>query len=102
MKVEPVLLEGELPADFRKLQNSTRDLLNEMKEYAGKKLIYRFVNPQTIQQDSVYMNMLAYFELQPYSREAQTKKGEEKVMLSSSLENSEEPACVASMNPARR
>lgn len=76
-----VLLEGELPADFRKLQNSTRDLLNEMKEYAGKKLIYRFVNPQTIQQDSVYMNMLAYFELQPYSREAQTKKGEEKVML---------------------
>lgn len=76
-----VLLEGELPADFRKLQNSTKDLLNEMKEYAGKKLVYRFKDPQTIQQDSVYLMMLASFELQPYSREAQTKKGEEKVML---------------------
>lgn len=76
-----VLLEGELPADFRKLQNSTKDLLNEMKEYAGKKLVYRFIDPQAIQQDSAYMTMLASFELQPYSREAQTKKGEEKVML---------------------
>jgi ABC-2 type transport system permease protein len=76
-----VLLEGELPAGFRKLQNSTKDLLNEMKEYAGKRLIYRFINPQSVQQDSAYLMMLASFELQPYSREAQTKKGEEKVML---------------------
>ena len=76
-----VLLEGELPADFRKLQNSTRDLLNEMTEYAGRKLQYRFINPESIQNDSAYMLMLAAFDLQPYSREAQTKKGEEKVML---------------------
>ena len=76
-----VLLEGELPADFRKLQNSTRDLLNEMKEYAGRKLQYRFINPETIQNDSSYLLLLAAFDLQPYSREAQTKKGEEKVML---------------------
>lgn len=76
-----ILLEGELPADFRKLQNSTRDLLNEMKEYAGPKLTYRFINPQSIQNDSAYMTMLQSFDLIPTSREAQTKKGEEKVML---------------------
>ncbi|HET9057287.1 MAG TPA: gliding motility-associated ABC transporter substrate-binding protein GldG [Chitinophagaceae bacterium] len=76
-----VLLEGDLPADFRKLQNSTKDLLNEMQEYAGKKLMYRFINPQTILQDSSFTALLSYFELQPYSREAQTKKGEEKVLL---------------------
>ncbi|MBI2731539.1 MAG: gliding motility-associated ABC transporter substrate-binding protein GldG [Sphingobacteriales bacterium] len=76
-----ILLNGELPADFRKLENSTRDLLNEMKEYAGKKLIFRFIYPQSIQQDSAYLSMLASFDLIPTSREAQTKKGEEKVML---------------------
>lgn len=76
-----VLLEGELPADFRKLQVSTKDLLNEMKEYAGKKLVYNFVNPETIEKDSAYQLMLASFDLIPTARESQTKKGEEKVML---------------------
>lgn len=76
-----VLLEGELPADFRKLQNTTRDLLNEMKEYGGKKLVFSFINPETKQQDSAYMMMLASFDLIPTAREAQTKKGEEKIML---------------------
>lgn len=76
-----VLLEGELPADFRKLQVSTNDLLNEMKEYAGKKLVYNFKSPETIAKDSAYLLMLASFDLIPTARESQTKKGEEKVML---------------------
>jgi gliding-associated putative ABC transporter substrate-binding component GldG len=76
-----VLLEGELPADFRKLQNSTKELLAEMQEYAGPKLIYHFNNPESLQQDSAFMTQLASLDLQPYSREAQTKKGQEKVML---------------------
>ncbi|MBI1779803.1 MAG: gliding motility-associated ABC transporter substrate-binding protein GldG, partial [Sphingobacteriales bacterium] len=76
-----VLLEGELPADFRKLQVSTKDLLNEMKEYAGKKLEYNFINSETIEKDSAYQLMLASFDLIPTARESQTKKGEEKVML---------------------
>ncbi|RTL58883.1 MAG: gliding motility-associated ABC transporter substrate-binding protein GldG [Sphingobacteriales bacterium] len=76
-----VLLAGELPADFRKLQVSTKDLLNEMKEYAGKKLVYNFINPETIQKDSAYQLMLASFDLLPTARESQTKNGEEKVML---------------------
>lgn len=43
-----VFLKGEFPAVFRKLQNSTTDLLNEMKSYAGPNLQIRFVNAEEI------------------------------------------------------
>jgi ABC-2 type transport system permease protein len=39
-----VLLTGEFPAVFRKLQNSTDDLLHEMKLYAGNKLLIRYTD----------------------------------------------------------
>ncbi len=37
-----ILLTGEFPAVFRKLQNSTTDLLTDMKAYAGSKLKIQF------------------------------------------------------------
>lgn len=43
-----ILLQGELPASFKKLQESTKDLLNEMKSYAGPNLRYRFVTPMSL------------------------------------------------------
>ncbi len=39
-----VLLKGDFPAVFRKLQLSTEDLLKEMKEYAGTQLQFRFID----------------------------------------------------------
>lgn len=43
-----VLLTGEFPAVFRKLQNSTDDLLHEMKAYAGNRLTIRYTSVEEI------------------------------------------------------
>lgn len=40
-----VFLKGDFPSGFKKLANSTGELLNEFKEVAGKKLQYRFISP---------------------------------------------------------
>lgn len=40
-----IYLEGELDANFKRLQKSIRETLDEFKIYAGSKLKYRFVNP---------------------------------------------------------
>ena len=40
-----VYLDGELPSGFRRLKESTRELLDEYKAYAGKKLEYDFFDP---------------------------------------------------------
>lgn len=39
----------ELPAGFRRLKSSTREMLNEMKAYAGDKLQYEFIDPTNIE-----------------------------------------------------
>ncbi len=39
----------ELPAGFRRLKSSTREMLNEMKAYAGDKLQYEFIDPTKIE-----------------------------------------------------
>ena len=38
-----------LPAGFRRLRQSTREMLNEMKAYAGDKLQYEFIDPTDIE-----------------------------------------------------
>jgi hypothetical protein len=38
-----VYLDGELPAGFRKLRESTRQLLEEIRFYSGKKLEFTFL-----------------------------------------------------------
>ena len=40
-----VYLEGDFPAGFKRLQKSTRDLLEEYKAYAGGNIEYEFINP---------------------------------------------------------
>jgi len=40
-----VFLKGDFPSGFKKLANSTGELLSEFKEVAGKKLQYRFISP---------------------------------------------------------
>jgi gliding-associated putative ABC transporter substrate-binding component GldG len=41
-----VFLKGDFPSGFKKLANSTWEVLQEFKEVAGKKLQYRFVSPE--------------------------------------------------------
>lgn len=40
-----VYLEGELPANFRRLQRSVRDMLDEFNAYADDQINYKFVDP---------------------------------------------------------
>ena len=40
-----IYLEGNLPANFKQLQNSTKEILDEMRIYAGDKLQYEFIDP---------------------------------------------------------
>jgi gliding-associated putative ABC transporter substrate-binding component GldG len=40
-----VFLKGDFPSGFKKLANSTNEVLSEFKEIAGKKLRYRFISP---------------------------------------------------------
>ncbi|MBL4577674.1 MAG: gliding motility-associated ABC transporter substrate-binding protein GldG, partial [Flavobacteriales bacterium] len=40
-----VYLEGEFPAGFKRLQRSTREMLDEMRAYANGNLEYEFINP---------------------------------------------------------
>lgn len=40
-----VYLDGDMPGGFQRLKNATRDLLDEMKVYAGANLQYQFEDP---------------------------------------------------------
>ncbi|MFN8276989.1 MAG: gliding motility-associated ABC transporter substrate-binding protein GldG [Chitinophagales bacterium] len=42
-----VYLEGDMPAGFKQLRQSTRDLLTEMRAYGGKKIEFEFIDPST-------------------------------------------------------
>lgn len=40
-----VYLEGEFPADFKRLRNAVEERLRELRAYAGKNIQYEFINP---------------------------------------------------------
>ncbi len=40
-----VFLNGDLPAAFKRLKNSTSDLLNDYRGHAGRELIVKFIDP---------------------------------------------------------
>lgn len=42
-----IYLEGDLPAGFQRLKKGVQEMLDEFQIYAGKRLKYRFINPQT-------------------------------------------------------
>lgn len=56
-----ILLTGEFPAVFRKLQNSTNDVLNEMKAYAGSKLIIRYSDANAFIDDEEKQQLVTQF-----------------------------------------
>ena len=78
---EPVLfrvyLEGEIPADYKRLQNETREMLNQFRAY-NKNIEYEFVNPNDFddeQEQQVFYQKLAQNGIQPSFVQMQTKDG---------------------------
>ncbi|MFN8309919.1 MAG: gliding motility-associated ABC transporter substrate-binding protein GldG [Chitinophagales bacterium] len=42
-----IYLEGDMPAGFKQLRQSTRDLLAELRAYGGRKIEFEFIDPVT-------------------------------------------------------
>lgn len=74
-----VFLDGEMPAGFRKLSNSAREMLQEFKEYGSTNLQYRFIRPLSTDEDSssgFTMDSLMRMGLRPTNVRVQVKEGE--------------------------
>jgi len=74
-----VLLQGDLPAGFRKLASGTADLLEEFRTISGNKLRFRFEHPGANLDDTlkaVLIDSLRDLGINATNVKAQTKEGE--------------------------
>lgn len=78
---EPILyrvyLEGEFPADFKRLQNETKEMLNQFRAY-NKNVQYEFVNPNNFdsqEEQTVFYQKLAQKGIQPTQIQVSTGNG---------------------------
>ncbi len=75
-----VFLEGDLPKDFKKLKNTTEELLQQFKETGKSHLTYSFEKAGAGLNDSAktyFLDSLARLGIKPYTIAAQVKEGEE-------------------------
>ena len=74
-----VFLDGDLPKDFKKLKNSTQELLQEFKETGRANVKFIFEKPGAGLADTAKTNFLdsiARMGIKPYTIKAQVKEGE--------------------------
>lgn len=74
-----VFLAGEMPAGFKKLANSTQELLQEFKERSKANIQYRFTKPGEGMDENnknAFLDSLHRLGLNPTNVKAQTKEGE--------------------------
>lgn len=74
-----VFLEGDMPAGFRRLSNSTRELLQEFKEAGKANILFRFQRPGMDPADSTgaySMDSLMQMGLKPTNVRVKAKEGE--------------------------
>lgn len=74
-----VFLEGDMPAGFKKLSNSTGELLQEFKEWGKANIQYRFQKPGEGMDDTARTNFIIYLDslgLSPTNVKVQAKAGE--------------------------
>lgn len=74
-----VFLSGEMPAGFKKLANSTQELLQEFKERSKANIQYRFTKPGEGMDENnknAFLDSLHRLGLNPTNVKAQTKEGE--------------------------
>jgi ABC-2 type transport system permease protein len=78
-----VFLKGEFPSGFKKLANSTGELLNGFKEIAGSRLQYHFINPDDVVEgtDVKWADTLSATGLYPINLKSQIKAGEQQQLV---------------------
>lgn len=78
-----VFLKGDFPSGFKKLANSTSELLSEFKEVARSKLQYNFISPEdNMPETSVkWGDTLAGMGLYPFNLKSQLKEGEKQQLV---------------------
>jgi ABC-2 type transport system permease protein len=73
-----VYLEGDFPAGFKRLRNSTKETLDEFRVYAGANLQYEFIDPSASrdakERNQLYQQ-LASFGIQPTNLQVKEKGG---------------------------
>jgi len=72
-----VFLDGDLPAGFKRLQSGTKDLLSDLKAYAGGRIRYTFINPTEgdVNEQEAYMDALAKRGIEPTKLSVKTEEG---------------------------
>lgn len=78
-----VYLEGDFPAGFKRLRNSTRDILTDFKAYSGGKLEFDFVNPTTgdVKTQETAFQDLAAKGIEPTKLSVKTEDGLSQKMI---------------------
>lgn len=74
-----VLLTGDMPAGFKKLSNSTREMLQEFKELGGSNIQFKFEKPGEGQSDTAKEKMQLHLDslgLKPTNIKVKAKAGE--------------------------
>jgi hypothetical protein len=76
-----VLLTGDIKSEFKKLSESSKELLDNFKNYAGKNIQYHFELPGAGLDDStkaIIYDSLVNLGLRPTNQQVQVKEGEGK------------------------
>jgi ABC-2 type transport system permease protein len=78
-----VFLKGEFPSGFKKLANSTTEILSEFKEIAGSKLQYNFISPEDEMEGTTikWGDTLSALGLYPINLKSQLKAGEQQQLV---------------------
>jgi ABC-2 type transport system permease protein len=74
-----VLLTGDMPAGFKKLSNSTKELLQEFKELGGSNIQFKFEKPGEGLNDTAKQKMMVHLDslgLKPTNIKVKAKAGE--------------------------
>ncbi|MGZ3879775.1 MAG: DUF7088 domain-containing protein, partial [Flavisolibacter sp.] len=76
-----VFLKGDLPAEFRKLSNSTQEFLSTIRETNPSKVHYQFIDPQDeVEKGRVWADSLKALGATPINLTVQVKAGQENKM----------------------
>ena len=78
-----IFLKGEFPSAFKKLANSTGELLQEFREIAGNKLQYNFISPDEVMEGTnvKWGDTLSGLGLYPINLKSQLKAGEQQQLV---------------------
>ena len=78
-----VFLKGEFPSGFKKLANSTAEILQEFKEIGGKNIQYNFISPDDELEGTniKWGDTLTASGLYPINLKSQLKAGEQQQLV---------------------